>query len=204
VPLITFQLPEHTGVFLIETTLCFLHLHHQQWQRNCVFLRWDHNGSHFMDDCEISYDDKIAKSMQILWRSICRMKYETVRKGWLFFRLISITIESQHLGSSMVVIQLAKKLPAFYGTRRFIAVLTRPRKISPPWAKRIQSMSSYPIILWSMLILSFYSCPGLSSSLFPWTKILYALLTSPTRATCPVHLIQLHLITNTIWSRVQL
>jgi hypothetical protein len=36
--------------------------------------------------------------------------------------------------------ELLKKVPAFYGTRRFITVFTRARHLSLSWARLIQSM----------------------------------------------------------------
>ena len=36
--------------------------------------------------------------------------------------------------------QLAKKLPAFYGTRRFITAFTSARHLSPPWATSFKPM----------------------------------------------------------------
>ena len=41
-------------------------------------------------------------------------------------------------------LQLVKKLPAFYGTRRFITALTRVRHLSLSWANPIQSTYPHP------------------------------------------------------------
>jgi hypothetical protein len=60
----------------------------------------------------------------------------------------------------------------------------------------IQSISSHPISLRSILILSTYLCLGLLIGLFPSgfpTNILYAFV-CPLRAICPAHLIFLDLI----------
>jgi hypothetical protein len=69
--------------------------------------------------------------------------------------------------------QLLKNFPKFYGTRRFIAVLTRALRWSLSWTKSIQSITPYPIhfIIIPHLRLSL-PC-GLFPSGFP-TKILYA------------------------------
>jgi hypothetical protein len=73
-------------------------------------------------------------------------------------------------------LQLVKKLPAFYWTRRFITAFTSARHLSLSWASPIQSIPPRPTSWKSILILSSYLCLGLPSGLFPsgfLTKILY-------------------------------
>ena len=48
-------------------------------------------------------------------------------------------------------LQLVKKFPAFYGTRRFITVLTSVRHLSVSWAYPIQSTVSFPCVFCAML-----------------------------------------------------
>ena len=93
-------------------------------------------------------------------------------------------------------LQLVKKFPAFYGTRKFITALTSVRQLSLSWASPIQSTYPHPTSWKSILILSTHLRLGLSSGLFPSgfpTKTLYTPLYSPIRATCPTHLILLYL-----------
>ena len=51
-------------------------------------------------------------------------------------------------------LQLVKKFPAFYGTRRFITALTSLSHPSLSWASPIQSIHPYPTSWRSILILS--------------------------------------------------
>jgi len=66
------------------------------------------------------------------------------------------------------------------------------------WARRIQSTTSHPMSLRSVLILSSYLFLRLPSGLFPsgfLTEILYTFLISPIRAKSPTYLILLDFIT---------
>jgi len=93
--------------------------------------------------------------------------------------------------------QLVKKFPEFYGTRRFITAFTSARHLSLFWARSIQSMPPHPTSWRSILILSSHLSLGLLSSLFTSgypTNTLCTPLLSPTRATCPAHLIPFELI----------
>lgn len=71
----------------------------------------------------------------------------------------------QVLSEKMIVSQLAKKFSAFYGIGRFIAMFTKAHCFS---LSRAQSRSHFPtLFLKSILMLSFYLCLGLVSTLFP-------------------------------------
>ena len=85
-------------------------------------------------------------------------------------------------------LQLVKKFPAFYGTRRFITALTSVRHLSLSWASPIQSIHTHPTSCRSVLILSTHLRIGLPSGLLPSgfpTKTLYTPLSKPIHATCP-------------------
>ena len=62
---------------------------------------------------------------------------------------------------------LVKNFHTFYGAQIFIVVLTTARHLSPFWSRFVQSMSSHPTSLWSVLILSSYLHLGIPSGLFP-------------------------------------
>jgi len=77
------------------------------------------------------------------------------------------------LRDEVIVTQLVKKSPAFYGTRRFITVFTRARQLCLSWARWIQSTTSQPSTI--NLNISSHLRLGLTTGLFPsnsQTKIL--------------------------------
>jgi len=76
----------------------------------------------------------------------------------------------------------------FYGTRRFITVLTKARHRTVSWDSRIHFAPLIHICLRSILMLSSHLLLGLSSGLFISgfsTVILYAFLISPIHVICP-------------------
>ena len=90
-------------------------------------------------------------------------------------------------------LQLVKKFPAFYGTRRFITALKSFRHPSLSWASPIQFTYSQPTSWRSILILSTHLSLGLPSSLFPSgfpTRTLYAPFKQ--HSTITSHVLQQH------------
>ena len=105
---------------------------------------------------------------------------------------------SRVLLEKLASLQLVKKFPAYYGTRRFLTALTSARHLSLSWASPIQFSYPNPTSWRSILILSSHLRLGLPSGLFPSgfpTSTLYTPLPSPIRATCLAHLILLDFIT---------
>ena len=109
---------------------------------------------------------------------------------------------SKVLPQKLTISQIVKKLPAFYGTRRFITAVTSARHLSLSWARSIQSIHhiplpedpSYyfpPIYAWVFHVASF------PQDFQPKSCMLF-----PIRATCPVHLILLYFITRIILGEV--
>ena len=93
---------------------------------------------------------------------------------------IILTPWTRVLLEKLTSLQLVKKLPAFYGSRRFITALTSARHLSLSWASPIQCIHPQNTSWWSILILTSQLHLGLPSCLFPScfpTKILYTFLT---------------------------
>jgi hypothetical protein len=88
---------------------------------------------------------------------------------------------------SRQIVELLKNFPTFYGTRRFITVVTRALHWSLSWARSIQSIPSQ---IHFNIVHPRTSC----SSLLAFSPISYCIPLLPIRGTCPTHLILLDLI----------
>ena len=102
-----------------------------------------------------------------------------------------MTAYSRVLLENWIVPQLVMELLAYYGTKRFITMLTTACHWCLSSAKSILSMPAQPIYKRSILILSSHLCLGLLSCLFPsgfHTKTLYVPLSPPYMPhACPFH-----------------
>ena len=130
---------------------------------------------------------------------ICRYIHQRIYTYILCALLCELYVEltpwSRVLFEKLTGFQLAKKFPAFHGTRRFITAFTSALHPSLSWAGWFQYLPPHTTSWKSILILSSHLRLGLTSGPFPSgfpTKTLYTPLLSPIRATCPVHLIVLY------------
>jgi hypothetical protein len=99
-----------------------------------------------------------------------------------YLRTYLITPSSRALLEKLTGLQLVKKFPEFYGTRRFITASTRAHHLPLSWVSSIQSISQYPTSWWSVLILSTSGSLQWSLSLrFPDQNPLHASPLSHTR-----------------------
>ena len=98
-------------------------------------------------------------------------------REWAKWKPYLLTPWCRVLIQKLTGLQLVKKFPIFYGTRRFITALTSVHHLSVSRASPIQSTHPHPTSWRSILILSTHLRLGLPSGLFPSgfpTKTLYA------------------------------
>ena len=100
---------------------------------------------------------------------LCRMRGFQLNCTDLLTDLLTylLTPWSRVLLEKPASLQLVKKFPAFYGTRRFLTALTSARHLSLSWVSPSQSSYPNPTSWRSILILSSHLGLGLPSGLFP-------------------------------------
>ena len=121
-----------------------------------------------------SWSDKRTSPDRSKLRSFPYMslRYAALRIGTYLLTYLLIT----YLLHGADGLQLVKKFPTFYGTRRFITALTSVRHLSLSWASPIHYTYPHPTSWRPILILSTHLRLGLPSGLFPsgfLTKTLY-------------------------------
>ena len=100
------------------------------------------------------------------WHASCNKPPFWYDIDWAFFSKL-LTPWCRVLLEKLTGLQLIKKFPAFYGTRRFITALTSVRHLSLSWASPIQSTYPHPTSWRSILILSSHLRLGLPNGLYP-------------------------------------
>jgi hypothetical protein len=85
------------------------------------------------------------KEVKMLSKTV--FQFSSIIEALKLYSLTKSIPWSRVLLEKLIVTQLVK-LPAFYGTRRFITMLTRARHWSPSWARCIQSTLPHPTSVW--------------------------------------------------------
>ena len=106
--------------------------------------------------------------------------------------------------SSYTNFQLVKKLPAFYGTRRFITTFTSARHLSLSSASSIHSIPSTSHFLKKHFNIILPSTPGSPKWALSLIKALYTPVLFSVRATCTANLILLDFIARKIFGEQSL
>jgi len=178
-------------------------------QNNFVLLSFDRNTSEWNGFNSRAISRNLVSCRNITWqRSSTHVRPKTVLcnrkiRCLLTYVLIthSLTPWSRFFLEKLTDFKLVKKLPAFYGTQKFITAFTSARQLSLSWDSSINFITPDPTSWRSILILSCHLRLDLPSGLFPSgfpTKTLYMPLLYPIRATCLVYLILIDFITQKI------
>jgi hypothetical protein len=123
------------------------------------------------------------RNVQTVWYTVWN-QYTTPSACHLITYLLTylLTPCSTVLLEKLSGLQLVKKFPAFYETRRFITAFTSARQMFLSWPSSIQSISTHHTSWRSIVILSSHLSLGLPNGLFPSgfpTKTLCTPLLSP-------------------------
>ena len=91
------------------------------------------------------------------------------------FTLLAYSMEQSPSWEANWFLQLIKKFPAFYGTRKFITLLTSARHLFLSWTNSIQSPQPLPTSWRSILILSSHPRLGLPNGLLLISYLIWLL-----------------------------
>jgi len=109
---------------------------------NPIWPYLTHEGLYFKESFPTSRKKTILYERRLIERILCNVSVLTyLLTPWCRFLLEKLT-----------GLQLVKKFPAFYGTRRFITALKSVRHLSLSWASPIQSTYPHPTSWRSILI----------------------------------------------------
>jgi hypothetical protein len=133
------------------------------WKGNIPFSRnvssWNGPYQFFISFCVTVSTVYIRRTLWLaLYRDITAVFCEDHDK---------LTPWSTVLPEKLTSLQLVKKFPAFYGTRRFITSFTSARHLSLSWSSPIQCMPPHPTSSISILTLPSHLRLGFPSGLFP-------------------------------------
>jgi hypothetical protein len=115
-----------------QTEACFVLVNaHEQIRQT-----WQHHVPLSLNDW--TYARRQLRFLFCVW--YIRKFASRTSKSYSWHHAATVTPWSRGLLEKLTVYQLAKKCPAFYGTRKFITAFTRARHVSLSWASSIQSM----------------------------------------------------------------
>jgi len=124
--------------------------------QTCISLHTEHYGRTFFITICILPNTVHVRSYFLLF--LVRVYCTFSPTIWLPFRYVQrtylLTPWCRVLLEKLTGLQLVKKFPTFYGTRRFITALKTVRHLSLSWASPIQSIYPHPTSWRSILILS--------------------------------------------------
>jgi hypothetical protein len=137
---------------------------------HCHFILTDYLTIQYLSATTLRYKvvtDSTYCSFLILQHYIqCKYLNHTVFLLYDSYSGFSMTPRSRVILDKLTVPQLVKKYPTFYVTWTFITIFITTCHLSLSWARYIQTMTSHPISLRSILILPYFLCLDLPSGVF--------------------------------------
>ena len=127
-------LQQHGTCFVPKTWHDFL-MEYREQRSHFVFNLHSH------DTCPLNNNNK-KKTFHN--NTLCPALQKSPSKLNTYLLTYLLTPTSRVLLEKLTGLQLVKKFPAFYGTRRFITAFTSARHLSLSWASSIQSKPPHP------------------------------------------------------------